>query len=71
MPPPWTTTADKPSLFITEISSMNWSNKFFSRRTDPPHFITIMSLEYLLIYFFTSSMDGPFLGSIFLIPFIE
>ena len=49
-----------------EIESLNEElNKFFSKSTDPPHFITMMSFEYLVVYFFTSSMEGPLLGRIF------
>ena len=71
LPPPWTTIADKPILFITEISSMNWLNSFFSNKTDPPHLITITSDWYLFIYFSTSLILGPSFGIIYLIPSIK
>ena len=66
LPPPWTTIGIKPSLFSVVMSFINMLNKFWSTRTLPPHFITIYSSLYFSRYLFTSSIEGPSDGRIFL-----
>ena len=58
------------NTFITSIpssTSIKLSNKIGSKRTRPPHLITIFSFEYFFTYFSTSCVEGPFFGQNFLI----
>ena len=56
---------EMPNLFSMFISVIKLSNIFLSIKTLPPYFITMRSFLYFSMYFETSSIGGPSLGSIF------
>ena len=64
-PPPCTTTIEIPNLFSITKSFIKLLKIFLSIKTFPPYLITIISFLYLLIYFETSLILGPFSGRIF------
>ena len=61
-PPPCINMGVSPNFFKITTSSIRSCNSAESKRTLPPHLMTIFSFEYFLIYFSTSRVEGPFFG---------